>query len=769
VSSSVTAKKRIKKCIDFNWKFYRGDSPWGWSPTKNDYEWKNINLPHDWSIEGPFSETNASGYRGGYAPTGIGWYRKYFKIPEYYRGKKVFIQFDGVYMNSEVWLNGVYLGKHPYGYTSFYYDSTPWLNYGDEENIIAVKVDNSNQPNSRWYSGSGIYRHVWLIITHKLHIEHWGTFVSTPLITEDSATIRIETSIKNEDRELANCNLITTIVDEDNNIVIEVRDRKQISGGCRKKFVQYCKIQEPKLWSIENPYLYKIYSQVELNGKLVDNYQTPLGIRKFHFEPDSGFFLNDKHVKIKGACIHHDCGPLGAACSDRAKERKIQIMKEMGCNAIRTAHNPPSPELLDYCDRYGLLVMDEAFDEWKVGKTWATDYGYRDIFDEWAERDLRSIIRRDRNHPSVFLWSVGNEIPMVSRVESVDILKRFKRIINEEDPTRPVTAGINLIKCANKTGFFDHLDVTGYNYYRELYDTDHKKYPNRKIVGSENRHDRVTRGIYQTQCRNYYSNYGTDGEEAWKDVRDRKFIAGYFIWTGIDYLGEHVRKWPGRNSNRGVVDLCGFPKDHYYLYQSQWKEEPVVHIFPHWNWEDRVGENIPVWCYTNCDSVELFLNGKSLGVRDPSKTSQLHLSWEVPYIPGTLKAVGFKEEETIGTHKVYTAGDPYKVVLIPDRKIINADGKDLSYVEVRIVDSEGNLIPNADNLVEFNIDGEGKIIGVGNGNPISHEDFKAKKRKAFNGLCLVIIQSNQKPGEITLTANSKDLNSDTIQIITVNQ
>jgi len=620
-NSWVSSQIRARVNFGFNWKFFKGDIPGAEDITFNDADWKSINIPHDWSIEGPFSKDNPSGRSGGYLPGGIGWYRKSFDLFQKYRGKKIFIEFDGVYMNSDVWINGHHLGNHPYGYTSFHYDVTPYLKYGDSKNILAVRVDNSKQPNSRWYSGSGIYRHVWLLITDKLHVDHWGTFVTTPEVSKESATVEIKTRIKNETNVCKQVDLITTIIDKDNKVVKTIDTTQEIPQNGEYEFIQRAKIKSPNLWSPDSPYLYKVYSTVKDEKKTVDNYETPLGIREFHFDANRGFFLNGENMKIKGVCLHHDCGCLGAACHERAIERKIEILKEIGCNAIRTSHNPPAPELLDYCDRYGLLVMDEAFDEWKKGKT---EYGYHKYFEEWADKDLKSMIYRDRNHPSIIMWSVGNEIPEQSSPEGVKILRKLVKLVHEEDPTRPVTSACNNIKAANETGFADLLDVVGYNYQERFYEEDHKNYPDRKIIGSET----------------------------------------------VDYP---LSVW-----------LANEKKD-----------------------------------YVAC------------------------------------------------SYELHTAGKPAKIVLTPDRDNILANSRDLSYVEVSVVDKDGNIVPDANNLITFDVSGEGKIIGVGSGDQQSHEDYKSNKRKVYNGKCLLVVQSRNKSGQIRIMATSPGLISSSISLITI--
>jgi beta-galactosidase len=786
---------RERTKFDFNWKFIKGDVKGSEDVSFNDESWRTVNVPHDWSIEGPFSEDNSSGT--GYLPGGIGWYRKSFQLPREIEGKRVVIEFDGVYMNSEVWINGHYLGKRPFGYISFYYDLTPYLKYGNEKNVIAVRVEYSKVADSRWYAGAGIYRHVWLIITDKLHVDHWGTYVITPEVSNESSTVEIRTKVKNEYDIPKKAVLITTLVDKDNKVLNTVEASSDIAENSGYEFSQTVEVERPNLWSPDNPYLYRVYTTVKDEEKAVDDYETPLGIREFYFDPDSGFFLNGENMKIKGTCNHHDCGPLGAAVPDQALRRRLEILKEMGCNAIRTSHNPPAPELLDMCDELGFLVMDEAFDEWargkkkwmqgrNVGREYGMDglnkyfalYGYNEYFEEWEIKDIQDMVKRDRNHPSIILWSIGNEIDYPndpyadpseryyepgrpSPVELVDIAKRLVKAVKEIDTTRPVTAALSNMPVSNKTGLSEVLDVVGYNYQERFYEEDHKNFPNRKIVGSEN----------------------GDSYGAWLTVRDNDYVSGQFLWTGFDYLGEAGR-FPNRSSSAGLIDLCGFRKPSFYFRQSLWTNTPMVYIvsqaplpseqegqrrrfprvFSHWNWEGREGETIVVTSYTNCESVELLLNGKSLGSKELSASSDLNLLWSVPYESGTLKAIGRNDGKIVCMHELHTAGSPSKITLTPDRNTIVADNSDLSHIEVNVVDEKGNKVPYANNLITFNIIGEGKIIGVGNGDPQSLEDFKSNKRKAYNGECLVIIQSSNNPGEIQLTATSPGLLPSSITI-----
>jgi len=714
-------------------------------------------------IEGPFESTCPGGSGAGYINAGTGWYRKAFKMPDNNHGKRVFIEFDGVYMNSDVWINGDHLGNRPYGYSSFKYELTQHLKFGDEQNVLAVRV-NVQQPCSRWYSGAGIYRNVRLTVTDPVHIAHWGTTVTTPDVSENEATVRVETKVRNQSGSAQQVTLETVIVDEYGHETAGSSSIQKVEADSINNFEQVIKLPKPKLWSLENPTLYHVESKVHINGRVVDVSETTFGIRTFEFTTDKGFFLNGRHVDIKGVCLHHDLGCLGAAVNKRAIERQLEIMKRMGCNAIRTSHNPPVPERLDLCDRMGFLVMDEAFDEWIRSKTM---YGYGRFFNEWSERDLADMIRRDKNHPSIILWSIGNEIPEQDNANAYEMSKRLVELCHMEDPTRPVTSGCNTPEAAVKSVFSKPLDVFGINYSMPFYQTYKGK---AKLVGSETTSAVSTRGEYnlvmdngmltiKSELNNQCSSYNdTTAESTLKVIKNAPWAAGQFLWTGFDYIGEPSPfSWPSVSSYFGIVDLCGFPKDRYYLYQSQWTDKPMVHLLPHWNWQGFEGQEIPVWCYSNCESVELFLNGKSLGQKKFSDTEDLHLAWKVPYSPGTLKAVAKTNGKTVCTDEVQTADAPAKIMLTPDRTEISADGEDLSYIKVEIVDQDGRVCPNADNFVKFNIKGKGVIAGVDNGNPISHEYFKASERKTFHGLCLVVIQSEREPGTIRLTAKSEGL------------
>ncbi len=719
--------------------------------------------------EGMFESTSPGGSGGGYINAGTGWYRKEFKLPNNTQGKCAFIEFDGVYMNSDVWLNGVHLGNRPYGYSSFQYELTPYLKFGDEKNIIAVRAD-VQQPCSRWYSGAGIYRHVRLTVTDPVHLSQWGTYVTTPQVSDKEATVRVETKIQNQSNSVQQVILETVIVDDAGREVAKSNSAQKTEANSTSIFEQFIKVPEPKLWSLENPRLYRVESKIHANGKTVDATVTSFGIRTFEFTLDKGFFLNGKHVQIKGVCEHHDQGSLGAAVNKRAIERQLEILKSMGCNAIRTSHNLPDPALLDLCDRMGFLVMDESFDEWKQSKTM---YGYGRFFDEWSERDLTDMIHRDRNHPSIILWSIGNEIPEQESANAYEMSKRLVDICHREDPTRLVTSACNLAEAAEKNGFSKPLDVFGINYQLPFYGTLKGK---AKLIGSETASAVNTRGEYNlvqngdsltivkelnNQCTSYdiiAPNWGNTAESTLRAVKDAPWVAGEFVWTGFDYIGEPTPfPWPSASSYFGMVDLCGFPKDRYFLYQSQWSDKPMVHILPHWNWHGFEGREIPVWCYSNCESVELFLNGKSLGEKKFSDTKDLHLAWKVPYAAGTLKAIAKNKGKTICMDEVQTAGAPAKIVLTPDHTRSMRMGTIFRYIKIEIVDKNGCICPNADNLVKFKIDGMGIITGVGNGNAASHESFKAKERKAFHGLCLAVIQSKRERGTIHLSAESEGL------------
>lgn len=779
--SSNIQENRNRMKLTKDWKYFRGDAEDAFTKEFNDSSWRMLDLPHDWSIEGKFSEENPATAGGGALPGGIGWYRKTFYLPASEKGKNIFVDFDGVYRNSEVWINGHLLGKRPNGYISFRYDLTQFLNYGSESNLIAVKVDNSQQPNSRWYSGSGIYRNVWLVSTGKIYVDHWGTFITANSVDGNSAKISAKINVKNSVENDSAIKVKTIILDKNGEPVGSVESVNEIKAGSITEFQQEIIINNPELWSVDSPVLYSAKTIIESNGKVLDEYKTIFGIRDFEFNPEKGFSLNGKHLKIKGVCNHHDLGCLGAAVNKRAIERQLEILKKMGCNAIRTSHNPPAPELLDLCDELGFIVMDEAFDMWEKSKT---EFDYSLNWAEWHKKDLEDQILRDRNHPSVFIWSIGNEIlEQWDKKDSKgkEITNELTSIVKNLDDTRPVTAACNDTDPVNPLIASGSLDIIGYNYHQDEFSNVPQLYPGKPFIATETESSLHTRGVYDMPsdsiriwperwdlpltdgnsdytCSSYdncRAPWGSTHEETWKIVKKNDFISGMFTWTGFDYLGEPTPYgWPAKSSYFGLVDLAGFPKDAYYFYQSEWTEEPMLHLFPHWNWKQ--DQTVDVWAYTNCDEVELFLNGKSLGVRKKSDQN-MHLVWQLKFIPGTLKAVAKKDGKVILEREIKTAGAPEKIELTADRNNIKAEGEDLSFITVRIVDKNGNLVPYADNLVNFTVTGNGKLIGVDNGLQTSHESFLAGSRKAYNGLCLAVIKSSDKTGKIFLEAKSEGL------------
>lgn len=773
---------RKVESFNSNWRFYLGDESNAKNAGYNDSEWRQLTVPHDWSIEGKFDEKNPTGQAGGGLPAGIGWYRKTFTIPQTAQGKNVFVDFDGVYCNSEVWINGHSLGKRPNGYISFQYDLTPYLNYGKQANVIAVKVDNSAQPNSRWYSGSGIYRNVWLTTTAKSYIPQWGTFV-TAQVNAANAIVHMQTHVVVKQKGLQ---LKASVLTQSGQLVNSITTALEGEDSVAT-INQNIIVGQPKLWSVDNPYLYKVVFQVLAGKQVVDKYVTPIGIRTFNFDVDKGFSLNGKRMKIKGVCMHHDLGALGAAVNVRAMERQLEILKAMGCNAIRTSHNPPAPEYLDLCDRMGFIVMDEAFDMWRKKKNKQDYYQY---FPEWHKRDLEDQIKRDRNHPSVMMWSIGNEIREQFDSTGITITRELVKIVKDLDNTRPVTTALS--EADGKKNFLyksGALDLLGFNYHPETYADFPKNYPGEKFIAAETISGYATRGYYDTptdSTRHWptsskakftqgndqfavpaYDNvaayWGSTHEETWKLIKKYDYLSGEFVWSGFDFIGEPVPyPWPARSSYYGIIDLAGFPKDVYYMYQSEWTDKPVLHLLPHWNWE--AGKTVDVWAYyNNADEVELFLNGRSLGTRS-KQGEDLHLVWKVPFEPGVLKAVSRRDGKVILTEEKRTAGKPAKIELVADRKLIKSDGKDLSFITVRILDAAGNVVPDADNLVNFTIKGKATLAGVDNGSQSSMESFKEPQRKAFHGLCLAIVQANQAPGLITFTARAEGLAPSTVVI-----
>jgi beta-galactosidase len=791
LGSPAHAQQEPRKIEDFNknWKFHLGDQPKANAAAFADESWRSLNLPHDWSIEGEFNKDNPATVGGGALPGGIGWYRKQFTVPAGSKGKFVAIDFDGVYKNSEVWINGHFLGKRPNGYIAFRYDLSPYLNYGGQ-NTIAVRVDNSKQPNSRWYSGSGIYRDVKLITTNPVHVAHWGTFVTTPKVSAAQAQVKVDIRLESPAKTTGQAVVKTQIFDASNKLVGSSSQSVKLTSATQ--LTKLIEVKNPTLWSDQQPYLYSVQTEVLVKNKVVDRYVTPLGIRSFTFDADRGFALNGKELKIRGVCNHHDLGALGAAFNVRAAERQLEILKSLGCNALRTSHNPPAAALLDLCDRMGFIVMDEAFDMWVQQKS---PFDYHLDWAKWHKKDLEDQIMRDRNHPSVFIWSIGNEIPEQGTKEGDTsgrvITRELAAIVRSLDTSRPITTANNNIQADNNLVMSGALDLIGYNYSHDKWKDFHKTYPGKKMIATETTSALQTRGSYDMpadsariwptawdkplltgnadfSCSAYdncYTPWGSSHEQSLQAFEFDPVVSGMFVWTGFDYLGEPTPYvWPARSSYFGIMDIAGFPKDVYHLYKSVWTEKPVLHIFPHWNW--KAGQTVDVLgYYSQADEVELYLNGVSLGKRSKEGQS-LKVSWRVKYAPGELKAISRKNGQTVLEQVIRTAGKPAKLVLSADRSKISADGKDLSFVTIKVTDADGNMIPDAAQLINFNLDGDGVITAVDNGSPISHESFKARQRKAFNGLALAIIQSGEKASTLKLTASSEGLESASIEIET---
>jgi beta-galactosidase len=795
--------------FDRAWQFHLGDAPDAAQPGFDDSSWRTLDLPHDWMIEGvpgidpatmdgPFDRKSPAGAGGAYLNGGMGWYRKTFTLPESARGRRISILFDGAYMDADVTCNGQKLGNHPYGFTSFFYDLTPALKYGDEKNVVAVRL-NVVQPCCRWYSGAGLYRHVWLVVTEPIHIAQWGTTITTPKAEATDAQVDVVTQVVAEPGAASAPATLTTILyDPAGKEVARKEDSQPAGPGPGKPFTQTFSLPTAQLWSLDTPALYRAVGEVRVNGTLVDSTSTRFGIRRIEFRKDGGFFLNGQHVQIQGVCDHHDLGCLSSAAYRRGFERQLQILKSMGCNALRTSHNPPSPEMLDLCDQMGFLVMDECFDEWKLSKT---KFGYGRFFDEWAERDITSMIHRDRNHPSIVLWSIGNEVTEGFTPGGDKVATMLQDIVHREDPTRKVTSACQQPYNSVKSGFDKVLDIFGVNYTPALYQ-DPGVRARETMIGSETSSTVDDRGTYafipgadgklvpdpnapQLTCYDQWvPGWATNAQVEELDLQKAPWISGEFVWTGFDYLGEPTPyKWPSRSFYFGIVDTCGFPKDRYYLYKSVWTHEPVVHILPaSWNWAGYGGKAIPVWVYTNADSVELFLNGQSLGAKKfPGETEvvdvpahggtsgsaivpshrgpSLHLAWSVPYAPGILKAVATKNGAVVATDELDTASEPAKILLEPDRKQIEAGGQDLAFIKVTLVDKDGHVCPDADDEITYSVNGDAAALAsLDDGDPTNHESFQGSAHKAFHGLALAVLKSHaDAAGAVTLTATTPGL------------
>ena len=827
ISSAADAPREVVS-FDRAWKFHLGEAIGADAPAFDDSSWRALDIPHDWMIEGvtgadpsamdgPFDKKSPAHNIGGYLNGGIGWYRKTFTIPDSSRSRRVSILFDGAYQNANVFINGQALGHHPYGFTSFYYDLTPYLKYGAGANVLAVRLE-VDQPCCRWYSGAGLYRHVWLITTAPLHIAPWSTYVTTPRARSDGAEVKVTSQVQNDAGLDSSVVLTTILTDPDGKEVGRQESRQCVASGAKIFVAHNIELPTARLWSCETPVLYHAISEVRMNGVLVDSITTPFGIRSFVFTKDKGFFLNGQHVQIKGVCDHHDLGCLGSVALRRGFERQLQLLKSMGCNALRTSHNPPSPELLDLCDEMGFLVMDEAFDEWKINHR---TYGYAQSFDQWSEPDLVSMLDRDRNHPSIILWSIGNEITEGNKGYPVagPMAKRLVAICHREDPTRPTTSACARPDNVWKSGMAAELDVFGVNYRAAFYDKNNPAenpaatakpgdYTGQlPMIASETSSQTDSRGEYglkldakgnveidakpnfQVSSYDYFhTGWASSAETDLLALKNAPWVAGEFVWTGFDYIGEPTPyAWPSRSSYFGISDLCGFPKDRFYIYKSQWSSEPLVHILPmSWSWPGFEGKTIPVRVFTNADSVELFLNGKSLGAKNfpadgapqtfelenkdktvsTSTGPGIHLAWDVPYFPGVLKAVATKNGQVVATDEVHTAGDPAFISLTPDRARLAANGQDLSFIKVAVLDKDGNVCPNADNEITFSVAGSvASLAGVDNGDATNHESFQGPQHKAYHGLALAVLKSHyDNAGAVTLTASSPGLPSATTTV-----
>ena len=794
IACGATARERIN--FDKGWRFALADSVQMSALDYNDSKWHTLNVPHDWAIEGDFSASAPSGNSGGALPGGIGWYRKTFTVDNADKGKMMYIDFDGVYMNAKVWINGTLLGRRPYGYSSFRYDLTPYIIYGGK-NVVAVRVDNSDQPNSRWYSGCGIYRHVWLNKTARIHVAHWGTHV-----VAEGNKVKVDVTVDNPDN--AKFAVRNTLLDREGRVVGKAMGIKSV-----------IKVSKPKLWSCESPYIYTLRTEIVAGGKVVDTYETTTGFRTFKFDAAKGFSLNGKSMKINGVCQHHDLGCLGAAINEDALHRQLRILKEMGTNAIRCSHNPPAPELLAMCDTMGFIVMDESFDMWRRRKT---QNDYARFFDEWADRDLTDLVLRDRNHPSILMWSIGNEVleqwssadadnltaeqanlilnaghdaSTLAHGEELSVNSILTRnlcaIIRRYDTTRPITAGCNEPDPKNHLFKSGALDIIGFNYHHQWVKDVPKNFPGQPFIFSESVSALQTRGFYMMpsdkvykapvewwlpyqdpsfQCSAYdnmHASWSSTHEETWDVVKHNDFVGGQFIWTGFDYIGEPTPYgFPARSSYFGLIDLAGFPKDTYYMYQSEWTDKQVLHLFPHWNWLE--GQDIDMWCYyNNADEVELFINGRSQGVKAKKDSHEYHLMWRVKFEPGEVKAVARKDGKVVADKVIRTAGAPAALRLTADRTHFgkNPNGDNLAFITVEVVDKDGNLCPRAEDQIFFDVEG-GRIVGTDNGNPVSMERFKEPKRKAFNGKCLVVVATDG--GDVKLKARGYQLQGGEILI-----
>lgn len=785
--------------LDEGWRFFNQEIAGAEKPAYTDAHWQEVKVPHDWAIRGKFNmnidaqlvqvvedgETTPrlrTGRTGALPMFGVGWYRKILPVNADDAGKRVYIEFDGAMSLAKVFLNGHFIGEWPYGYSSFSFELTRHIQPG-RENVLAVRLENRPE-SSRWYSGAGIYRNVRLVKTAPVHVAHWGTFVTTPVVNARTSEVNIKTAVSGISGQKGTVKLVTDVFTEKGEKVSTVSSSQNLSASL--DFNQNLKIKNPVLWSLENPHRYTAVSKVYVDNVLQDEYRTSFGCRSIRFDKDKGFFLNEQAVKIQGVCMHHDLGSLGAAVNRRATERQVQIMKEMGANAIRTAHNPPSKELVEICDSMGILLQIEAFDEWKYGKN---QNGYQLYFDDWAEKDLQNMIRRDRNNPSVIMWSIGNEIREQGMPEvGKQIAQQLAGIARREDPTRPVTAGFNNHNSAIKNGMADVLDLVGFNYKPHDYSKKKKEFPHYTIYGSETASTVSSRGEYKFPVKEirgvWHNDYQVSGYDmeypGWASTPDTEFVAqdenefimGEFVWTGFDYLGEptpYNEGTPAKSSYFGIVDLAGLKKDRFYLYQSKWSDTPMLHVLPHWNWPDRLNQNVPVFCYTNYPKAELFVNGKSKGVKTKdtaNKYTRYRLMWnEVVYEPGEIRVVAYNDKnEAVAEKVIKTAGEPHTVRITPDRTTIKADGKDLSFVTIEVIDKEGNICPRANPLLFFKVTGAGVLHSVNNGNPIDQTSFASNYMQAFNGKIVAVIESTRTKGPVHIIVSGGKLQQQTAKL-----
>lgn len=805
----LQAQVRSEHVFEKGWKFSRDDSKEFSRPEYNDIKWQSVTVPHDWAIYGPFSSMNDkqkvaisqdgqkeamehAGRTGGLPFVGVGWYRLSFEVPEFTKGKKATLIFDGAMSHARVFVNGQEVGYWPYGYNSFFFNVTPYLKIG-EKNTMAVRLENESE-SSRWYPGAGLYRNVHLVVNEEAHIPTWGTQLTTPVVKKEYAKVNLKTRLAiPANKEFADYRIVTELRDRNGKIL--VIDEKEGTDYDEQVFEQDFVVDTPALWSPDTPTLYSAVSKVYEGTTLKDEYITPFGIRSIEIIPNKGFYLNGVRTQFKGVCNHHDLGPLGGIANEAGIRRQIRILKDMGCNAIRTSHNMPAPELIRACDEMGMMVMPESFDEWKGEKV---QNGYHKVFDEWVEKDLVNLLQHYRNNPSIVMWCIGNEVPDQWNGDLGPKLSRFLQdICHREDPTRPVTQGMDAPDAVVNNNMAAVMDVAGFNYRPHKYQENYKKLPQQIILGSETASTVSSRGVYKFpvtrqwmkkyddhQSSSYdveYCNWSNLPEDDFIQHEDLPYCIGEFVWTGFDYLGEptpYYTNWPSHSSLFGIVDLAGLPKDRYYLYRSHWnKDKETLHILPHWNWEGREGEVTPVFVYTNYPSAELFINGKSQGKRtkDMSVTvsnsadsvsmmnfkrqQRYRLMWmDTKYEPGTVKVIAYDADGKAVTEKeIRTAGRPDHIELVSDRSMIKADGKDLSFVTVKVVDKDGNLCPVSSNEISFKVKGVGVYCAGANGNPASLESFQLPKMKVFNGMMTAIVQSTDKAGKIVIEATGKGL------------